>query len=582
MIATEIDQRPIGRMYRVANILARITDLIRIPLVLFLLFASSFMVAAWPMKWVYTLLTSLGFPEGDLPSGYYTDMTNLALESVTRVAMVAVPLLYLSIRDFGLFPIRTKSSLIFSIVLSAPFVLWLYSAVKNVPSSDSSLAINMGEALMLPVTIVDDLFVGLTPGPYVAPFHFAVILLVLVVILSSFVYLLSVIITTIGQSTGRTIIIGKRHQYPSIIRQLISTLGRILARQKLRLIGAVVMLLVASFVGSLIILANRITFFSMDPFIFKGVQWLASNGVNLGDQELQFLYSGPNIVLAPFLMALLTLFFSLKFYSGRWHLFLPVLFLAIHFPLLYLARLLPSNFFIIYLFYSNILAFIAVTPFVLKALSEIRYVLLISRINVIKKLQSDSENNNLFLRPFALDKSDIVSSFGLRLPFLGWLKRRVRLEEVISRSAFLFGPLMAVGDPSDQRAGLGAIREYFTELDDTRWQQYIKDSIQNAQHIFFIIDHSEFTVWETEQILEYGVTHKLILVLPDKRGAASSYFRSNPAITKSLGLTHEQIASIDRNGVLAIAPGEKGCTLIRGCGRRAPDYLMAIDRAVTI
>ena len=162
------------------------------------------------------------------------------------------------------------------------------------------------------------------------------------------------------------------------------------------------------------------------------------------------------------------------------------------------------------------------------------------------------------------------------------IRDRVRLEEVISRSAYLFGPLIAIGNPSEQRVELGAIREYFADLDDTRWQQYIEARIKDARHIYFVIDKSEFTVWETNQILKYGVAHKLILVVPDKYGAASSYFLSNPEITKSIGLTDEQIASIDRDCVLAICPSEEGCIFIRGAGRTAPDYLMAIDRAVTV
>ena len=331
----------------------------------------------------------------------------------------------------------------------------------------------------------------------------------------------------------------------------------------------------------MVILANRIFFFSMGPLIIKGYEWLSVAGVNLNEKQIQFFFGVLNIVLAPILLACLAFFVSLRIYSGRWFFLLPVLFLFVPFLVVYIASLLSNNFVGIFIYAVNLLALVAVTPIVLKALSEIRYVFLISRISAIKRLQDD-DIKNLFLRPFALDKSDLTASFGLCIHFLSRLKRRVRLEEVISRSAYLFGPLIAIGNPSEQRVELGAIREYFADLDDTRWQQYIEARIKDARHIYFVIDKSEFTVWETNQILKYGVAHKLILVVPDKYGAASSYFLSNPEITKSIGLTDEQIASIDRDCVLAICPSEEGCIFIRGAGRTAPDYLMAIDRAVTV
>ena len=120
----------------------------------------------------------------------------------------------------------------------------------------------------------------------------------------------------------------------------------------------------------------------------------------------------------------------------------------------------------------------------------------------------------LLLRSFTDDRLTIRSRRHDRAGLLDQLAlgSRDRFEEVLASTMAKFGPVVAVGTPGEQLApALGAVRREFSDED---WQQAVHSLAEEAPFIVLVVGRSEGTVWEMRRIVDAGLTHKTILVIP--------------------------------------------------------------------
>jgi len=211
-------------------------------------------------------------------------------------------------------------------------------------------------------------------------------------------------------------------------------------------------------------------------------------------------------------------------------------------------------------------------------LGKLIYGLKLSIIHAIKSLHKSQDGFAILLRPFALDNIRLTNHFASG----GWLRSllglKEPLEQAIASCLYTYTPLYAVGNPTESHQSLGAMREYFQ---DETWMNYVDESITQASLIVFIVDKSEFTVWETAQIVNHDAIDKVLFVLPPKKGAAVAYFDSNPVIAKRFGLNKETVIQLIHKGVLLIrSDNNSGYVAYASAGTQPLDYTLAIDTAV--
>ncbi len=108
----------------------------------------------------------------------------------------------------------------------------------------------------------------------------------------------------------------------------------------------------------------------------------------------------------------------------------------------------------------------------------------------------------LYLRPFTTDAS---------ARFAGW-------EEQLVGALKDIGPVVAVGQPSDSRPPLGAVRWY---VPDARWQEAIDEMLKAAALVVVRVGGTQGIQWELERAVQRVPPERLLLLVPgDPKGYA--------------------------------------------------------------
>ncbi len=117
-------------------------------------------------------------------------------------------------------------------------------------------------------------------------------------------------------------------------------------------------------------------------------------------------------------------------------------------------------------------------------------------------LEQDERSPVLLLRAFRMDEANADPAIPGDIP--------LTFEEFIVKPLKQYGPVVAIGRPTEELPPLGAHREYVA--DD--WQGRVKELLQLAQTIVVILDNTPGLQWELEQLRDPELMHKLLLVVP--------------------------------------------------------------------
>jgi hypothetical protein len=192
-----------------------------------------------------------------------------------------------------------------------------------------------------------------------------------------------------------------------------------------------------------------------------------------------------------------------------------------------------------------------------------------------KRLLADpAYRPNVFLRSFAEDAASVRSKRLLdRMVF-----RRRRLEEIAVDTWLPLGATIAIGQPGERLPKLGALRTYYP---DDQWQAAVIDWLRRAHLIAIVAGSSRWTLWEFRQVLDMGLTDKLVLLLPPDRTDDGRRARWTSMVETSKGSAcHAGLLGADPIGMLAAVVMPDGEVVsIRGNGTHQSDYEAAVQVA---
>lgn len=129
-------------------------------------------------------------------------------------------------------------------------------------------------------------------------------------------------------------------------------------------------------------------------------------------------------------------------------------------------------------------------------------------------MTEDHRRPVLFLRPFSQEEQVFAETTG-RSRYFGWIrifaKQQTRtLEQYLGEEIRLsIGPFVALGNPEDFVAPLGAARFY---VDDARWKEEFCDIAHRAALILMVVGVSEHVIWELRYLREAGLARKLFVL----------------------------------------------------------------------
>jgi hypothetical protein len=126
-------------------------------------------------------------------------------------------------------------------------------------------------------------------------------------------------------------------------------------------------------------------------------------------------------------------------------------------------------------------------------------------------LRSDPRPPILFLRSFEDEE---------KLTFLqsGEALFDYSLETRLSRHFVNFGPFVAVGSPQDELPQLGAAR---ARLSNDEWRSRVRQWMRSSQVVLIYAGSTYWINWELATLARRGHMHKVILLIPPRRGWAT-------------------------------------------------------------
>lgn len=126
-------------------------------------------------------------------------------------------------------------------------------------------------------------------------------------------------------------------------------------------------------------------------------------------------------------------------------------------------------------------------------------------------VKSDRREPILFLRAFKDDQVKLMRSarpWLLSLMKIGYAKRN--LDQLILMLASRYGPVVALGNPSEKFPPYGAARAYF---DNRTWQQAVERLCAESDIIIVCVDDSPGIWWELDFVFDQGMHLKTLFIL---------------------------------------------------------------------
>jgi FHA domain len=126
-------------------------------------------------------------------------------------------------------------------------------------------------------------------------------------------------------------------------------------------------------------------------------------------------------------------------------------------------------------------------------------------------LRSDTRAPILFLRSFEDEEKLTFAQSGQAL-------FDYSLETRLSRHFMHFGPFVAVGSPQDELPQLGAAR---ARLSEDEWRGRVRQWMRSSQVILIYAGSTYWINWELTTLARRGHMHKVVLLIPPRRGWAT-------------------------------------------------------------
>jgi hypothetical protein len=93
-----------------------------------------------------------------------------------------------------------------------------------------------------------------------------------------------------------------------------------------------------------------------------------------------------------------------------------------------------------------------------------------------------------------------------------WFRSADTFEEVLTDQLWLFGPVLAIGQPGEPIPRAGAAREYVSH---ERWKERVHALANDASLIVLVAGQTPGIAWELENAGRMGNLQKTVLVLPN-------------------------------------------------------------------
>lgn len=151
----------------------------------------------------------------------------------------------------------------------------------------------------------------------------------------------------------------------------------------------------------------------------------------------------------------------------------------------------------------------------------------------------------LLLRSFKDDRLQVESE--MRYDTSQALRVKKDYEEIISEQLKLFGPVIAVGEPGEERRPLGAARQY---MSNEEWQQKVGELAKEALIIILILGRTKGVKWELSRLAQLNQLKKVILVIPPvKKKEVDKRISILNELVKFFPQSQALVNSIDENTI---------------------------------
>jgi hypothetical protein len=196
--------------------------------------------------------------------------------------------------------------------------------------------------------------------------------------------------------------------------------------------------------------------------------------------------------------------------------------------------------------------------------------------------ESDGRAPVLFLRPF---RDDQISLESAHIP---WYMRTFdpaveagTLEELLIQKYSHIGPLLALGNPSDELPPIGAARKY---VNGNEWRDVVLSLMQESSKIIIAVADTDSMIWEIENVSTRGYLDKTVFVLPPQHahdvGILSKLAQRTGGDFASVRQTQE-IEFHKENRKLGTDKEENGIQVIAASYNSAKGYFLVTSGHVT-
>jgi hypothetical protein len=153
-------------------------------------------------------------------------------------------------------------------------------------------------------------------------------------------------------------------------------------------------------------------------------------------------------------------------------------------------------------------------------------------------LAQDPRRPVVWLRSFQIDERDAENIIAREVP--------LTFEEVATGALSRYGPVVAIGRPSEELPPLGALREYVG--DD--WQSRVRELLSLAAIIVIVFDDTPGLLWELRTVMDLGLHQRLIVLIPPNRVAMSEALAE--ALREEFSFAASQNSGASKDKLLAV------------------------------
>jgi hypothetical protein len=171
------------------------------------------------------------------------------------------------------------------------------------------------------------------------------------------------------------------------------------------------------------------------------------------------------------------------------------------------------------------------------------------RVSLEQAQARDQRRPVLFLRSFRDDTVALAAPpSGFAYKLFGFADRNKTLDELLLEEGTTFGPVVALGNPSDPVPPYGAARGYAKHCD---WQKMVSELMEAAAAIVICVDETPSLWWEIEHISRNAHLAKTLLLLHPKYGVKDGTSAAIRKIEQAFGLSLCG-ASLDRSQIFGL------------------------------